>query len=270
MSTPCYEEPAAGSALQQGDILHWPKAANCFEAAGVVVTADCDLARGKHWGKVSVVPLISMQNCVEELMAPKLLERCTDKLFEKLKKQLRKKFGGEEISKDILEIHLSSEKIPDEWRDDAEIDTLAKLVRQARRHESTIPPLECLAMAYKQLEAKPNSVLLNKIQTALQQPPGDVLVLPLISLLPFEARVAWLRVLREVEDIQVALKASEYTDGMAQRVARLGPIWRYKLTQKLAQVFSDIGLPDEDEATVKTDIVSYGQQLSHQYTPEGV
>lgn len=64
---------ASDEPIGQGDILYWQDSKENFEHAGIIVTADCDLTWRKHWGKISVVPIISLECCLEELLAPKML-----------------------------------------------------------------------------------------------------------------------------------------------------------------------------------------------------
>jgi len=46
------------------------------------------------------------------------------------------------------------------------------------------------------------------------------------------------------------------------RVARLGPMFRYRLTQCLGQVFSDIGLPEDYESELKLFNAGKAKQLT--------
>ncbi|MNL80928.1 hypothetical protein D3C87_2078990 [compost metagenome] len=43
---------------------------------------------------------------------------------------------------------------------------------------------------------------------------------------------------------EVAIRTSEIGDRSGERMARLDSPYRYRLTQLMAQVFSDIGLPN--------------------------
>jgi len=65
--------------------------------------------------------------------------------------------------------------------------------------------------------------------------------------------VAYLRLLRELKDNQVALKPSSRSFEIThERIAHLKPPYLYRLTQQLGAVFSSIGLPTEYEASRDT------------------
>ncbi|KWF22509.1 hypothetical protein WL84_18600 [Burkholderia cenocepacia] len=70
--------------------------------------------------------------------------------------------------------------------------------------------------------------------------------------------------MREVFDTDIATKTSEAAPNLARRIGRLVPVLRYRLTQMLAQVFSDIGLPDEYEATVKDERGKFVDSITQQ------
>jgi len=54
------EEIARAAALHQGDIFEWLESRQTGDIAGVVVTADCDLEKRKHRGRVSYVPVVTL------------------------------------------------------------------------------------------------------------------------------------------------------------------------------------------------------------------
>jgi hypothetical protein len=73
---------------------------------------------------------------------------------------------------------------------------------------------------------------------------GDLLVLPDTKELGIKGCIAWVRHIWQVPISDVAIKTSEIPKCSGERIARLASPYRYRLTQLMAQVFSDIGLPD--------------------------
>ena len=88
------------------------------------------------------------------------------------------------------------------------------------------------------------------------------MVLPQLPGLAPELHVAFLRAMREVRDQDIATKTSEVEPNRAKRIGRLVPVLRYRLTQMLAQVFSDIGLPDDYEEALKKERVKFVNSIT--------
>jgi hypothetical protein len=82
---------------------------------------------------------------------------------------------------------------------------------------------------------------------------GDVVVLPSAAELGVPGEIAWVRHIWQESIGQIAMKTSDVKHCRGERVARLDSPYRYRLTQVMAQVFSDIGLPDSSRA-FKSDI----------------
>ena len=79
---------------------------------------------------------------------------------------------------------------------------------------------------------------------------GDLLILPDTQRLGVEGGLVWVRHIWQVPMADVALRTSELGERTGERLARLDSPFRYRLTQLMAQVFSDIGLPNfPDERT---------------------
>jgi len=90
--------------------------------------------------------------------------------------------------------------------------------------------------------------LSSDIESFLTNLPGDALFLNSLSAEVSRGYVAYLRLLREIRDQQIALRAMRRPyEITSERFARLKPPYVYHLTQKLAAVFSAIGLPTEYE-----------------------
>lgn len=257
---PGVEAIASDAPLRQGDVLRWPSATEFLEMAGVVVTADCDLVRGKHWGRVSVVPVFALGSYVEELLAPRLLSKNEQRLVQLLSKSVARRLalaGAERPSTEAIELLISNGDLSSPLVDDESIRLLHRLIRQARGWQKHEANLSCLHGALRILNPLATDQLREAIRNNLSSLPGDVMQIPRSDQLPFDPPVAWLRVLREVRDDSIALRMSEAGSAGAIRVGRLSPVVRYRLTQMLAQVFSDIGLPEQLEMRVKDETAAY-------------
>src|SRR5690606_15659812 len=120
---------------------------------------------------------------------------------------------------------------------------------------------ECLKDALQVLGHSPGSIE-ERVTNGLMNPPGDVLIVPAPSVLGFDFGVAWLRAFREVREQDIASRLTDWAPGRAIRVARLGPVYEYRLTQRLAQVFSDIGLRDDYEGELKAYLTARAKVIA--------
>lgn len=218
--------------LSQGDLVIFRDSNDPLKEAGIVVTADCDLKNRKHAQLVTLVPIVSILAAMENYL---FLEAC------------------EGQRRQILDFTCRALKI-----DSSE----ESLVIEARLRElfGSIPPDSPQAIAVdiilrrrESLSVKDYSALMNAIgskakaasslETQLLNK-GDVLVLPSAQKLGVEGEIAWVRHIWQVPIGQIAMKTSDVKHCPGERVARLDSPYRYRLTQVMAQVFSDIGLPD--------------------------
>lgn len=250
--------------IGQGDVLYWKDAKNPFEIAGIIVTGDCDIANTKHWGKLSVVPVISIDCYLEYLLFPKMIadreEQMVNEFYSAVKHVTAK--GKDGPSKDTMDSMLGADKITDALSNNEKIVFLHSAIRHSRRIQQAQENKELLKKIVALLKTKGNEkdaidYLRNTVQSHLKNSPGDVLMLPKIDGLPFKPAIIWLRIIREISESDIALKSSEEKKGLAVRLWRLQPTLRHKMTQKLAQVFSDIGLPDDYEAEVASEIKNF-------------
>jgi hypothetical protein len=253
--------------LQQGDVILWPHASGFLETSGIVVTADCDLARAKHWGRISVVPVFAVHTYVEELLAPKILTKHQPRLMQHFGKaigNLLANQSGEAPSLDALEQLLGAAHLPVSLAADGQISAIHQILRQLGGWQKYESNLECLSSTFAILNLGGNEGMQNNIRSALVTLPGDVMPIPHFSGLPFDVSVAWLRVVREIPEKGIVRKMSDMAAASGIRVGRLSPVVRYRLTQMLAQVFSDIGLPEHHERLVKDQINGYISTLPKQ------
>ena len=265
----CLSQLESDCMLSQGDVIVWETAQDFQSKAAVVVTADCDLAKGKHWGRITVVPLVPVENYLEEVYLPKqlaLLEGDLATLFAKAVHQALE-VGVPPPSVDALESLVSLDALPSPW----DVSTQAKeahvLLRHVRGFAKSMTSAKALDGALRLRDPKVKALSASKIGTFLGNPPGDCMVLPQFPGLAPGLHVAFLRAIREVRDQDIATKTSEAEPNRAKRIGRLVPVLRYRLTQMLAQVFSDIGLPDNYEIKLKEERIKFVNSITQ---PEGV
>lgn len=254
----CLELLEADDELSQGDVIMWSEASDCMGKAAVVVTADCDLAKRKHWGRVTVVPLIPATDYFDKIYLPKQLESLEGELFKIFGRAIQKIMGHAgssdgpptELALDTL---LGLDALPEPFSKSDDAVGLHFVIRQARGVVAIENAANTLDRALLLRNDKTKALSMSKVQTFLDNPPGDCMVLPPMDGLEPVIHIAFLRALRGLPDENIALKTSQKDPNKGQRIGRLIPVVRYRLTQMLAQVFSDIGLPDSYEAGLGTE-----------------
>lgn len=252
----CLEFSSAEDRLSQGDVIAWSGERDYIEKAAIVVTADCDLSKGKHWGRVTVVPLIPASAYFEQFYLLKQLEILESELLQIFGTAVQKSMkpaDGEPPTMQVLEMLLGLDILPEQIAKSDDALNLHTIIRQARGLADVENLRHTLDQALTLRNPKTKSLSADKIKTFLDNPPGDCMILPAMLGLDQEIHVAFLRVLRELRDQDIALKTSQGNERKGQRIGRLVPVLRYRLTQMLAQVFSDIGLPDSYESGLKTE-----------------
>jgi hypothetical protein len=260
----CLEQLEGDSTLSQGDVIVWEEPQDFQSKAAVIVTADCDLAKGKHWGRVTVIPMVPVRNYLEEVYLPNqlaLLEQDLAALFAKAVHQTLKG-GADTPSDDALESLVGLDALPSPLDTSEQAKVVHALLRHTRGLTKSMTSAEALDQALRIRNPDVKALSASRIRTFLEKPPGDCMVLPQLPGLAPGMHVAFLRALREVRDRDIARKTSEITPNRAKRIGRLVPVLRYRLTQMLAQVFSDIGLPDEYEANLKADTIKFVESIT--------
>lgn len=251
----CLEQLESDSTLSQGDVIVWDEAQDFQSKAAVVVTADCDLAKGKHWGRITVVPLVPVENYLEEVYLPKQLALLEEDLATLFAKEVHQVLDAtaDPPSGDALESLVSLDVLPLVLGNSDRAKQAHALLRHARGLTKSMTSAQALDEALRLRSPGVKALSASRIGTFLEKPPGDCMVLPQIPGLDPGLHIAFLRAMREVRDRDIATKTSEVAPNHARRIGRLVPVLRYRLTQMLAQVFSDIGLPDDYEAMLKQE-----------------
>ncbi|WP_421178615.1 hypothetical protein [Aeromonas enteropelogenes] len=249
------QEPSSEDPLSQGDIILWRDSSASFEKLGIVVTADCDLARNKHWGRVSVVPVLSIDKYFSDLFIPNQLGILEGKLIEKFKEHIKHAINenGEDPDKSLISSLIGLDALPEEilTKGNGKLQELHEVIRESQDLSKCNDIMKTYEKALRNLNPKASSI--DRISSFLNSPPGDCMILPPFSGLESVPHVAYIRMLREIDETNIALKNSDSSTEKGQRIGRLMPEIKYRLTQMLAQVFSDIGLPEEYEDLLKKE-----------------
>lgn len=240
-----YGRTSAKDKLNQGDLIRFDDGEGRIKW-GIVVTADCDLENRKHSRLVTLVPLLSTEQLIGRCLAFDFVEY----KIEAMSQKCRANFGIH-VQPDDPAFQSELKAILLEGKVVGEIDLLlARLVcgedvevsvvefRQVVEYAG-LGWLTCVKRLESQIESR-----------------GDMLVL---EAPPFENKgefVAWLRGIWQEPVSNVAVAMSQLGDRRGVRVAQLKSPYRYRLTQMLGQVFSDIGLPDRPKTAIDPSIGS--------------
>ncbi|GKS62680.1 hypothetical protein YTPLAS21_21380 [Candidatus Nitrosocosmicus sp.] len=227
------DEPA--ERVSQGDLFYFEDEIS-ERRYGIVVTADCDLTNKKHSRLISLVPLLCLEdlliNCLYIDHLEKIRNQIADLLHDTL--HLEVPVNDPAFEATLAATLKGNVKIPEE------ILTTAEVFLQ-RTDSITSKNFQAL------LRRLPNS-LKNTYSRFEQQikSRGDIIVLTCPPYTVHDVRLVWLRRVWQVKLGDLALRTSFYMPNrnLGQHVARLASPFRYRLTQQLAQVFSDIGTPD--------------------------
>jgi hypothetical protein len=255
--------------LHQGDVIAARRdATDPFARVGIVITADCDIAHSKHGGILSYVPVITLAEYVESFYLPQQLDRRAEKLFVKLADGIHKSrtvaSDGDQHRIDDTRlrewlVQKDSSAIMDRLgiaggqsadRLTAEIDAFAQLctarskplqaqIRAMAVHRKLGQPKKTL----DECEAEVRRELSNGLSL-----PSDTIFLSTVGPGYDEGYVAYLRLVREVDEDEIVVSVSRaFSQAYWHRIASLRPTYAFHLTQQLASVFSSIGLPEEYE-----------------------
>lgn len=257
--------------LRQGDVLRsLDPSADPWEAYVIVVTADCDIARDKHGGRLTCVPVLPLRFYLASYYLPRRLSKVAESISERLVATIRKAQKAQfaeyktAISRERAEAWLletSPAKVAETLRiAEKDLQTFLQLAQQLVRIKALAPgdfSGHRDAFTAAQIALKPATTpegalasLKNDIVSHTKGLPGDALFLSSLGEELNAGYVAYLRVLQELREGCVALKSSQLGFEMThERIARVKAPYVYALTQQLGAVFSAIGLPTEYEDT---------------------
>lgn len=265
----CETELNAGP-VRQGDVFEWRALSDDpHRRLGLIVTADCDIAHAKHAGVLSYVPLMSVQDYLRLYRLPKTISRRLEELKQKMFASVRshqtdpdftEPISGEAVldwleisSPDAIADALAVTTHPDRERLVELLETYV-YVRTALADLKFDTQIEAIVktklLSGQKDAAKARQIVMKEVRGWIQELPGDAFFIGFVSERMPEGYIAYLRLVREIEDAQIAVSSSDERHNssvLARRVARLGSPYLFCLTQRLGSVFGSIGLPGEYE-----------------------
>lgn len=250
---PEYQEISITDPLRQGDVLEaTAPGASFWERHLLVLTADCDLALGKHRGRVTCVPLLTAPEYLLEMKVPVLRERAQSKLVTELRKVLPP--GAPNISDERLKLwpcEAESAEIIDALGLGGKAADTAKAALESMRliSKETLSLDEAIDALVESQASAPNakkretivSSVVDALRSPYSTPPGDALFLSSIAPEHVLGYFAYLRHLEQIEERDIAIGPSRTAS--YRRIARLRDRYTHALVQQFALVFMSIGLP---------------------------
>jgi hypothetical protein len=256
----------------QGDVIEWvqPHIDPPWRTYGVVVTADCDLIWSKHGGMVSYVPAMVAEDYIWHAWRPTHFAKHEPKLLAETTKRLntwRSKNGMPSalsatavrawLGRVGSEGLLNELGVTDKGQRNALLSHLDKVVAIMAALECERPDLPLLRRAHEATNANSASdpqLISQDIQQSWNKLPGDVFHLPSVPTGDERGLFLLLRHVRQLpaEDITGRPAAVREGQAKAKRIARVCAPYRYAITQSLARVFADIGLPAEHDERKKS------------------
>lgn len=225
---------APDARLSQGDFIRFDGEDSPLRKFGIVVTADCDLEQRKHARSLTLVPVVPSSTVLEYYLIPEDCEKKRSMIERYVFKQVSIDENQDAETKLALLKQVYTEQ-------GANLDATTRLGT-----EFILGRISSVSVSdYKNLMEKVKSGP-KKLEALKQQlrSRGDLLILPDTSDFAVKAGVAWMRHVWQMPISEVAIRTSEIGDRSGERMARLDSPYRYRLTQLMAQVFSDIGLPN--------------------------
>ncbi|QYX77575.1 hypothetical protein [Streptomyces akebiae] len=279
-----YETGLSEQPLRQGDVLEFLQKeefpTGWRDTIAIVVTANCDLSFGKHWGTVTYVPAIPFDVYVQQFIIPKIIATECTKSEKILHSLFTQEVATESVERalEMLQLGYPMEEIsvllpPDgkgRPRFEAELQTLGLYwtaqvtLKQCTDSDEYWRHIEGLSADLDKLRKPKTSskeLLRKEIKSRLKSFPGDTLFLCEPGPGYAGGYVVMLRLIRSIEDTSVALRpADEYhSPGQhrARRIARLKILYCHRVVQQMAQVFTDIGLPADYEGARDSHLDDY-------------
>lgn len=276
------EELTDDRPIRQGDVFAWLDAGgDAWRTLGVIVTANCDIAQQKHRGILSYVPILRLDDYLRLFYLPKRLEKALRPVIGELTKTMRVHQAANrpdfpEALSDAAAQAWARDRDAGEIADDLRIldaksrAAFTDLVReyqamhkalQGELYAEQVDTLIQLRVRRQGITPeKARDTTFQEIHDSAETLPGDCFFIGRIGSEHSVGYVAYLRLVREIQHNQMAVKQTDFRTGapvLARRISRLRSPYIYRLTQQLADVFLAIGLPGEYEDHRRRVIASF-------------
>ncbi|NIE81556.1 hypothetical protein [Asaia sp. As-1742] len=262
-----YEDIEDPDMVSQGDVIEW--VGDCrkspWSTYGIVVTADCDLFRDKHNGYISYVPAWLTEDFLWFRWRIEMLEQPRRQAFQRVATRLttwREKNGKGNGTLSLDAVYDWLRRVGPETmllelgvQDKGQQNTLMDVIKPAMVLDAALEApnldLDLLINAYSTFKpGDDTSAFIKNLQRNWAALPGDIFHLPAMPDGTDGDLFLLLRHIRQIRADELTAKPDDIRSGVAKakRIARITAPYRYAITQNLAKVFSDIGLPEEFEA----------------------
>jgi uncharacterized protein YecT (DUF1311 family) len=268
--------------VRQGDIVRQlPPDGSGQPTWSFVLTADCDIAQGKACGQFSVLRILGASDFLELRWAPDQLTRLTSKQAKVCAERLSSLFAKLDAGLDTLtpeslctwlktedvETVLSAASSPSQGHD-AKLEKTLRALRNALGAEGAASNLERLQRAWTFL-GRDASAQQAAIRESFEGEKGfaDFFFLPELPTTETYGFAVMLREISAIQDADVFVsepdaRINDRPDGY-HRIGRLNDRVRFAITQRLAFLFSRIGLSSAFE-----DSCRFAAQLVVEAVPE--
>jgi hypothetical protein len=254
-----FTEVSSARALRQGDVLESiDPEAGPWRRHLFVLTADCDLAHQKHHGRVTCVPLLSVDEYMVRFQFEKLqtglLRRAVDEFI-----AAARTVSGAELSRDRVREWIAQDgaesvvqTLAQGTPDDHNVVALASAIQLLNTPAETMVAYGNLLveaqvlLPYGPSQQNARRRVQEQITAAFASTPGDALFLSALGPGLREGYFAYLRHLEQVWEPEIALVPGSRT-ATYRRISRIQDRYCHALVQRFAMVFLSIGLPAEYE-----------------------
>ncbi len=251
--------------MNQGDIIHKPPAGTDEARWGFILTADCDIANDKSNARLSYLEIVSAQEYLEQTWSSEVVRKARSKyldeaagLISNAAHSVDKNF--EPISPEQLLLWLKETPRNDiasalqlaGKKQTLHLDALEKVELAYGIRTGTQSPLSRLRQIWKLQKASDKSIA-SRLEQALDY--NQATDFHMIPQLPGAANLGFVVLLRDVISIPhdrvypsaLALQIAGDQEGY-HLAGRSTDNLRYAVSQKLAFLFSRIGMSDEYES----------------------
>lgn len=271
MDTEWFTPPVEVPVLQ-GDLLlcRDPKI-GVVEEICLVITADCDISKGKFGRQLGCLRVISFAQYLRTIWADRKLRRIVETEADKVRAQAAK-WHSQQMGVDS---NLSAAAVM-QWVQDVDPSDICVELgvpkQDSKKFTATLTAFRAALRAlqntpddhFAQLVAfssaisgrDPNIVKTDTLTKAQnEQLPDDVFLFPNLPQIDSGPSVALLREIVGVAHDRICYRTVDaYSNDMFLRVGRLQPAFKYAISQAFGSLYSKIGLPDGYERRCKDAI----------------
>jgi len=247
--------------LRQGDIFVFLNKNDLWENLGVIITTDCDITYCKNSNVYSYCPIINIRDYFFRIYLPNLIN--LDQILIIIKniidKQKNENNNGVDIN--IISSWIKERGIENALNDiNNKSDNIKKAISflfNYNEEKCSIP----IYLEYKSIinprfdTNKEKDKLVNDFKNHIVKLPKDLFYINYIHNFDDFGYIVYLRRIGMFNRENIIISNDDDREyAYLKRIARMVPPFNYRITQKIAQMFSDIGLPEDYEEDRKSII----------------